>query len=194
MTSMSAKKVRNAACGWCLIATFGLPPVAAAEVLYKSIMPDGRIVYGDKPAPGAAKVMESRPDTSKAGVGGTSEREARVLEEFQNARSQRERDAERVQAAQKALREAEAAREAGREPLPGERLGIARRGKGAGTGTGTGTGTAGGAGTGTGTATGTGTGAEAGSRLTDAYWERQKKLEDDAEKARRELEEARSGR
>ena len=93
-----------------------------------------------------------------------------------------------MQAAEKALREAEAAREAGREPLPGERLGIARRGKGAGTGTGTGTGT--GAGTGTGTATG----AEAGSRLTDVYWERQKKLEDDAEKARRELEEARSGR
>jgi len=188
MASMSAKKARNAACGWCLIATFGLPPAAAAQALYKSIMPDGRIVYGDKPAPGAAKVIESRPDTSKAGLGGTSERETRVLEEFQNARIQRERDAERVQAAQKALREAEAAREAGGEPLPGERLGIARRGKGAGTGTGTGTGTGGG------TGTGTGTSAEAGSRLTDAYWERQKKLEDDAEKARRELEEARSGR
>src|SRR5206468_9109567 len=109
-----AARLRSAV-GWCLIATFGLPLAAAAQVLYKSILPDGRIVYGDKPAPGAARVIESRPDTSKAGLGGTSEREARVLEEFQNARSQRERDAERMQAAEKALREAEAAREAGKE-------------------------------------------------------------------------------
>src|SRR5881396_3918782 len=95
-----AARLRSAACGCLLVAMFGLPPAAAAQVLYKSIMPDGRIVYGDKPAPGAAKVIESRPDTSNAGLGGTSQREARVLEEFQNARSQRERDAERVQAAQ----------------------------------------------------------------------------------------------
>src|SRR6266487_2344948 len=169
-------RLRGAVCGWCLIAMFGLPPAAAAQVLYKSILPDGRIVYGDKPAPGAAKVIESRPDTSKAGIGGTSPREVQVLEEFRKARIQREENEAKVRAAEKALREAEAAREASREPLPGERLGIARSGKGAGTGT------------------GTGTGPEAGSRLTDAYWERQKKLEDDAEQARRELEAARSGR
>src|SRR6266581_3132221 len=180
-----AARLRSAA-GWCLIATFGLPLAAASQVLYKSILPDGRIVYGDKPAPGAAKVIESRPDTSKAGIGGTSPREAQLLEEFRKARIQREEKEEKLRAAEKALREAEAAREAGGEVLPGERLGIARRGKGAGTGTGTGTGTD--------TGTGTGTSPEAGSRLTDTYWERQKKLEDDAEQARRELEAARSGR
>ena len=165
---------RGAVCGWCLIAMFGLPPTAAAQVLYKSILPDGRIVYGDKPAPGAAKVVEKRPEPSTAGLSGTSPREVQLLEEFRKARIQRESAEERVRAAQNALREAEAARDAGKDPLPGERLGIARRGNGAGTGT--------------------GTGPEAGSRLTDAYWERQKKLEDDAEQARRELEAARSGR
>jgi hypothetical protein len=36
-----AARLRSAACGWCLIAMFGLPP-AAAQVLYKSILPDGR--------------------------------------------------------------------------------------------------------------------------------------------------------
>src|SRR5258706_15201301 len=81
-----AARLRSAACGGCLIATFGLPAAAAAQVLYKSILPDGRIVYGDKPAPGAAKVIESRPDTSKAGIGGTSPREAQLLEEFRKAR------------------------------------------------------------------------------------------------------------
>ena len=53
--------------------------------------------------------------------------------------------------AQQALKAAEQARDAGKEPLPGER-----------------TGTAGG-----------------GSRLNDAYYERQRKLEQDVEKARR---------
>src|SRR6266487_3647836 len=121
-------RLRGAVCGWCLIAMFGLPPAAAAQVLYKSILPDGRIVYGDKPAPGAAKVIESRPDISRAGIGGTSPREVQLLEEFRKARIQRENAEERVRAAQNALREAEAARDAGKDPLPGERLGIARRG------------------------------------------------------------------
>ena len=43
---------------------------AVAQTLYKSIMPDGRVVYGDKPVRGAAKVEESQADTSKSGLGG----------------------------------------------------------------------------------------------------------------------------
>jgi hypothetical protein len=58
------------------------------------------------------------------------------------------------------LKNAEAARAAGKEPLPGERVG-----------------TAGGA-----------------SRLSEAYFDRQRKLEADVEKARRELDKARSGK
>src|SRR5256885_17206991 len=84
-----AARLRSVACGWCLIATFGLPAAAAAQVLYKSILPDGRIVYGDKPASGAAKVIEKRLDTSTAGLGGTSPREVQKLGGFWNARIQR---------------------------------------------------------------------------------------------------------
>jgi hypothetical protein len=131
---------------------------AAAQTLYKSIMPDGRVVYGDKPAPGAAKVEQSQADTSKSGLGGSvTPREREAVQELERTRKQRESSRDKVQAAQQALKEAEAAREAGKEPYAGERIG-----------------TAGGS-----------------SRLTDAYFERQRRLEAAVEKARRDLEETR---
>ena len=133
---------------------------AAAQVLYKSTMPDGSIVYGDKPAPDAVKVEETRPDISKRGIGGTTPREKDVLREMEKARAQREAGQDKVQAAEQALRSAEAARAAGKEPLEGERIG-----------------TAGGA-----------------SRLSEAYDERQRRLDEAVVKARSELEAARAGR
>jgi hypothetical protein len=137
-----------------------LAHAAAAQVLYKSTLPDGRIVYGDKPAEDAVKVEETRPDISKRGIGGTTQREQEALKDLEKARQQREAGQGRVQAAEQALRNAEAARAAGREPLEGERIG-----------------TAGGA-----------------SRLNEAYYDRQRKLEEAVEKARRELDAARSGK
>jgi hypothetical protein len=145
--------------GCFLLAALLLPPVAA-QVLYKSTMPDGRIVYGDKPDPDAVKVEETRPDISKRGIGGTTQREQDTLKELERARLQREGGGELVRSAEQALKNAEAARAAGKDPLPGERVG-----------------TAGGA-----------------SRLSEAYFDRQRKLEEDVEKARRELAKARSGR
>jgi len=142
-----------------LMAALLLQP-AAAQVLYKSTMPDGSIVYGDKPAPDAVKVEETRPDISKRGIGGTTPREKDVLREMEKARAQREAGQDKVQAAEQALRSAEAARAAGKEPLEGERIG-----------------TAGGA-----------------SRLSEAYDERQRRLDEAVVKARSELEAARAGR
>lgn len=139
-------------------ALLGAP--ALAQTLYKSTMPDGRVVYGDKPAPGAVKVEETRPDTSKKGIEGVTTREAEVLKQLEQARRNRTEASEEVAAAEKALRAAEAARSAGKEPLASERLG-----------------TVGGK-----------------QRLTDAYWERQKRLEQDVEEARRKLEKVRAGR
>jgi hypothetical protein len=133
---------------------------AVAQTLYKSTLPDGRVVYGDKPAPDAVKVEETRPDIKKGGIGGTTPREVEALKELEKARLQREGGEDKVTAAEQALRNAEAARAAGKEPLESERLG-----------------TAGGA-----------------SRITDAYYERQKKLDADVEQARRELDQLRSGR
>jgi len=152
--------MRRIATYGCWLAAALLLQPAVAQTLYKSTMPDGRIVYGDKPAPDAVKVEETRPDIKKGGLGGTTAREQEALKELEKTRLQREGGQEKVTAAEQALRNAEAARAAGKEPLASERIG-----------------TAGG-----------------GSRITDAYYERQKMLDADVEKARRELDQARSGK
>jgi hypothetical protein len=145
--------------GWLIfVVLLALP--AAAQTLYKSTMPDGRVIYGDKPAQDAAKVEETRPDISKGGIGGATPREAATLKQLEKGRQQREVTDDRISNAEKAVRSAEAARDAGKEPLPGERIG-----------------TAGGA-----------------SRLTDAYMQRQKSLEENVEKARRSLEQTLSNK
>ena len=136
-----------------------LAPVAA-QVMYKSTLPDGRVVYGDKPDPAAAKVEQFIPDTPSQGLGGSTPREAEAVQEMGKARGERESADARVQAAHKALEAAQAARAAGIEPLPGERIG-----------------TAGG-----------------GSRLNESYDLRQRQLNEAVEKARRDLEQARSGK
>ena len=128
---------------------------ASAQMVYKSTMPDGRVEYGDKPVPGAVKVQQTRPDTSKKGIEGATAREKELQQGMAKERLQREQKAAKVQAAEQKLKEAEAARAAGKEPLPGERIG-----------------TAGGA-----------------SRLTTPYFDRQRKLQEAVEKARRELDE-----
>jgi hypothetical protein len=133
---------------------------AGAQALYKSTLPDGRVVYGDKPDPNAVKSESITPDTAKIGVVPPSASETRALKELEAARIKREGGDSRARTAEETLKKAEAAREAGKEPLPGERLG-----------------TAGGA-----------------SRLTDDYWKRQKKLEEAVESARRNAEQASSGK
>jgi hypothetical protein len=144
----------------CVLITALLLQPAAAQVLFKSTMPDGSIVYGDKPAPDAVKVEETRPDISKRGIGGTTPREQEVLREMEKSRAQRETGQDKVQAAERALKNAESARASGKEPLESERIG-----------------TAGGS-----------------SRLNEIYYERQRKLEEAVENARRDLEAARAGR
>jgi hypothetical protein len=135
--------------GGMLLAVLALQ--AVAQTLYKSTLPDGRVVYSDKPDPSAVKVDESKPDISKRGIGGSTPRETEALKAMEESRTKREAATEKSRGAQDAVRAAEQARAAGKEPLPGER-----------------TGTAGG-----------------GSRLNDAYYERQRKLDEDVDKARR---------
>ena len=123
---------------------------------YQSIMPDGRTVIGDEPAPGAKEVRKmplakgnvSAPVSSPAQPGGIPQQQA-----LDSA------DAT-VRQAQQQLEAAKAALEGSREPLPGERIGIAG----------------------------------GGSRLTDAYFQRVKKLEDNVTAAQRRLDDAHSTR
>jgi hypothetical protein len=130
---------------------------AQAEPVYRSHMPDGRVVYGDKPAPGAT---ESRlVDQSKQNI----------VEPVRSApAAQKKRDSggarageDRVASAQKALDAAKAALEAGREVGEGDRLGVAKKGA---------------------------------SRLSDEYYERVKRLEDEVAAAQKELDDARAAR
>ena len=143
-----------------------LAQAAVAQTLYKSTLPDGKVIYGDKPVSDAVKVEESKPDTSKKGVAPATtttpavSREAAALKQLEKDRAKREAADNKVQAAEKALRDAETAQAAGKEPLGTERQGTA----------------------------------SGNQRFTDAYWERQKKLEQNVEQARRNLEQARAGK
>ncbi|MGH8640530.1 MAG: DUF4124 domain-containing protein [Burkholderiales bacterium] len=109
--------------GGMLAAALALP--AGAQVLYKSTLPDGRVVYGDKPDPTAVKSEPIKPDTAKIGVVPPTSRETATLNELERARLKREGGDSTVRTAEEALKKAEAAREAGKEPLPGERVGTA---------------------------------------------------------------------
>lgn len=133
---------------------------AVAQTLYKSTMPDGRVVYGDKPAPGAVKSEEQKPDTSKQGIIPPSAREKATAQSLEKDRRMRDARSQRIEAAEKALRDAEAARDAGKEPTAGDRIGTVKGNQ----------------------------------RLTDTYWERQKRLEQAVEQARTNLEKARAAK
>ena len=130
---------------------------AFAQAMYKSTMPDGKVIYGEKPAPGAQRVETIASPPPKTGITVVTPAEKTQVDERIRQRSAAENAKQReLDDARRQLQQAETALEAGKEPLPGERLG-----------------TAGG-----------------GSRLTDAYWERQTKLEQAVESARARLEKA----
>jgi hypothetical protein len=124
---------RHAAClsvllGACVSAS------VMAETLYKSTDSSGRVSYSDAPLPGAAKVeqvlIEPLDPQSARRIEAARERSHREAEEFQQRARQREQALDQahaeVIAAFNALKEAQQRREAGVEPLPGERLGIGR--------------------------------------------------------------------
>jgi hypothetical protein len=158
-----------------LIALLTLVAVpAAAQTAYKSTMPDGRVIYGDAPIPGARKVEQisvAAPRLGEGGAGaapggdqdrrstqGSDQNRARQQDETMRARmAEREQARQRVREAEEALRVAEEAKRNGDEPLPGERLGLAG----------------------------------GGSRLSEEYFQRQKQLEENVVNARSTLEQAR---
>ena len=91
---------------------------AQAQTIYRSVMPDGKIVFGDKPAPGAkeSKPMALKPpNTATPGPtsGGAPSARQQALDGA----------AGDVNASQQNLERARAALEAGREPAADERIG-----------------------------------------------------------------------
>jgi hypothetical protein len=130
---------------------------ALAQPVYKSTMPDGSVAYGEKPVPGAARVETLQPAPPSSGIGGLTEEE-----KARAARSKRDRAAAATGSAQ-AERDLDAAKrelrqaEAARDAGK-EPLPNERIGIVGG-----------------------------GSRLTEAYHERQKALEDAVDAARKRV-------
>jgi hypothetical protein len=133
---------------------------AWAQTVFKSTMPDGRVVYGEKPAPGAKRVDKIEPPPAKTGMTAITPEEKTRAQQPPQPQGAAASQAQALDDARKQLEQAEAARESGKEPLPGERLGL----KGG------------------------------GSRLTEAYDERQKALELAVAAARKRLDQLQSGR
>jgi uncharacterized protein DUF4124 len=101
-----------------------LSGAALAQFLYKSTMPDGKVIYGDAPTPGAVKVEKSRPDTSKKGVSASTPNEAEALRRMQTDRAGAGGgNPGRAEELEAQLRKMEAEREKFREPVEGERIG-----------------------------------------------------------------------
>ena len=118
-----------AVCCLVLIGTKVLVPVAMAESIYKSVMPDGRVMYGEKPQPGARSVKKSTVNINNTGVKPASKTEIDSINRRAQKRSQvLDKTLNTVKTAKDDLRKAEIDRETGVEPLPGERLGIVGRG------------------------------------------------------------------
>lgn len=155
------------------IAYFGLPALCvmlsasvAAQALYKSTMPDGRVIFSDTPAPGAAKVEplnSAAPKTSPrvepakpdpAPPRGSKSPDPAIVKQLREDKVRREKAEEKVRAAEKMLHAKQTALAKGEEPLPGERIAQA----------------------------------DGKSQLAPAYWARQRKLKDDVEEARANLE------
>jgi len=88
-------------------------------------MPDGHVIYGTTPVPGAKKVEEIRPKTENTGVTVVKPGDQEALQQSQARREQADQREALVRDAEKALRDAEAAQADGKEPLPGERIGTA---------------------------------------------------------------------
>jgi len=150
-----------------LIATLAvaLAAPASAQSIYKFVRPDGRVVYSDRPVPGARLEEEleraPQPDPAAAAAARARQEErAKAVRESTAARSKSLEQANSdLREWSRRLDEARARLEAGREPLPGERTGVVFQGK---------------------------------SRLNEAYWARQDENEAAVAEAEARVAEARS--
>jgi hypothetical protein len=111
-----------------LLVLAALTGTASAQKAYRYVYPDGRVVYSDKPVPGArlqGEVAAPPPPTvAPAPPGGASGAQKAAGEDPAATRVNRLAKAdEEVRAAEEALNQARLRQIAGREPLPGERTG-----------------------------------------------------------------------
>lgn len=91
------------------------------ETVYKYRMPDGRVIYSDKPVPGGHLEAELQPPPAEPGVASPpSPQPSDVDKRIAARRDALERARRELDAANAQLAEAQRRLEAGREPLPEE--------------------------------------------------------------------------
>ena len=99
---------------------------SAAQTTYKSTMPDGKVIYGEKPEAGAKRVETIAPPPAKTGTTLLTPAEKKGVDQrLEKRAASAEAQRRELEAAYVQLKKAETARDAGKEPLPGERLGTA---------------------------------------------------------------------
>ena len=109
----------------CLIVTALFVQPVLAQTVYKSTMPDGSVIFGDAPQPGATKVDSSTPDTSDTGVEILQPGAEGELRKMESARQDGESSNDDRRQAEANLRKAEEALANGKEPRADERIGTA---------------------------------------------------------------------
>ena len=148
-------------CTGFLLILLALAPAAFGQTIYRSTMPDGRTVIGDRPAHGAKKVEEVYvpPSPPAAAKPAPAAREAVATKPAaRTPASALDAAIADLRKAEDALRAAEAAHAAAVEPQDGDRQGVAG----------------------------------GGSRLNEAYFNRQKAAADSVEQARKRVDTART--
>lgn len=99
---------------------------AAAQDAYRYVTPDGRVIYSDQPVPGARREATipapPAPASPQPGATLTPRQEALARSADERVRRLNELTAE-IRNAERDLAAAQAALEAGIEPLEGERIG-----------------------------------------------------------------------
>ena len=107
-----------------LIALALAATAAQGQAVFRSVMPDGSVVYGDKPAPGAneAKEIILPPPNIAKPPPAPPKQSAPATTPRQQAPDSTD---DQVRSAERELQTAKAALEAGRAPQPGERAGTA---------------------------------------------------------------------
>ena len=136
-----------------------------AQALKKYRTPEGKIIYSDKPVPGATEIGEIAPPApvdpaARAAAEKSARKDAEAAKSVDAQLKARDAQLERIAEAEAKLEEAERALKEGVEPRGGERTGIAG----------------------------------GGTRLNDAYHARQKANQLAVEQARAELEALRAGK
>ena len=110
-----------------LLALALIAPAVSAQGMYRSVMPDGKIIYSDKPAPGAKETKQlnlaplniATPPQAPDTVQTTNPADPAPVDKNAEINAARQR----LEAAQKALSE-------GREQREGDRIGVAKGGGG----------------------------------------------------------------